>query len=400
MQTKSANPVKMERLLEFLRSKRFSFWVLGAVVLFYSVILISRTVLRGDDFLVFYRVAQRFWDGVRPYDPVTFGNMVFKYPPWILPFFLPFSLLDLGTAKFLWGLIEAYSLFVIVRKVHSGFSGFPAVRPWLQVLLLLVLFGLIGSHGLTGQVTLPILAIALSIDPLRASFFRFLILATVFSVKVTTLFPMIHVLKRKRLVTNIAGIVLIFFVLSLPIYLKSYSHHYGAMRDEWISAMFSGTQDVNSVRIGFTTREVQGLPSFLLRHAGLDEQKPRHVLFATAISFILLGTGWAWLSRKKSAAVKWVGWLALLPAVQPLAWFHVFLFGYPALAVAGELALRARRFAGVFVGALLIGAVSAKTMGEFGNQLELLSVKLWGLLSAVGFFLVLNPSVDERREVV
>jgi len=370
---------------------------LVAVVAWYSIMLIARTVSRGDDFMVFYRVAQRFWDGVRPYDQVTFGNMVFKYPPWILPFFLPFSLVDVVTAKVIWGVIEAASLIFIVRRAHQGFGGLPPVRPAVQVFLLLVLFGLFGSHGLTGQITLPMLAVAIAIDPLRASFSRFTILVAALSAKATSVFPLFHALNRKRLAMSVFGTAAVFFVLSLPIYVKSYDRHYGAMRDEWVSAMFSGTQDVNSVRIGFTTREVQGLPSLLLRKAGFDEQKPSHVLFTTVFSFGFLAGAWAWLSRKRSATVRWVGWIALMPAVQPLAWFHVFLFAYPLLAFAGELAFlenridsRRERVVGLAVCALLIGAVGAKTMGELGNQLELASIKLWGLLGAVGIFLLVS----------
>ena len=83
---------------------RAEFGALVAIVAWLAIVLIARTVERGDDFQVFYRVAQRFWDGVRPYDQITYGNMVFKYPPWILPFFLPFGFLDLATAKMIWGL--------------------------------------------------------------------------------------------------------------------------------------------------------------------------------------------------------------------------------------------------------------------------------------------------------
>lgn len=381
----------------FFRADRVTLGALVAVILWYSIMLIDRTVSRGDDFLVFYRVAQRFWDGVRPYDQVTFGNMVFKYPPWILPFFLPFSALDLTTAKFFWGVIEASSFIFIVRKIHLGFGGLPPVRPAVQTFLLLVLFGLFGSHGLTGQITLPMLAIAISVDPLRASFGRFALLVVTLSAKATSIFPLFHAVRRKRLVVNVLGTLGILVVLSLPIYFKSYGGRYGTMRDEWVSAMFSGTQDVNSVRIGFTTREVQGLPSLLLRKAGFNEQVPAHVFFTTIFSFGALALAWAWISRKRSAAIKWVGWIALMPAVQPLAWFHVFIFAYPLLAFAGEMAFqenrtdsRRERLVALAICTLLIGAVGAKTMGELGNQLELASVKLWGLIGAVGIFLMVS----------
>lgn len=364
-----------------------------ATLAFLCGILIARTLSRGDDFLVFYRVAQRFWDGVRPYDQVTYGNMVFKYPPWILPAFLPFGFFDLWAAKLLWGIVEAASLTMVAIRMHRGIGTLPKVRPWIQVLFLLSLFGLIGSHGMTGQITLTVLAIALWVDPIRGSFPKFFALTLALSSKLTSLFPMIHALvarpKRKGLAVTVLLSGIFFILLSLPIYFKSYNRHYGALRDEWTTAMFSGTEDVNSVRIGFTTREVQGLPSFLLRKGGLDEKNSHHVLFSIALSTLLVGGFWYRLSRRLDARAQWIGWLALLPAVQPLAWFHVFLFTYPLLAFGAETALRAARprlVWGFFGCALLIGAVTVKTLGSFGASLELFSVKLWGSLLAVWLF--------------
>jgi hypothetical protein len=381
-----------------LGRSRIEFFVLIGVVLWFSIMLVARTITRGDDFIVFYRVAQRFWDGVRPYDQVTYGNMVFKYPPWILPFFLPFGFVDLTTAKTLWGLIEVASLVAIIVRLHRGVGNFPGVRPWVQSVFLLTFFGLFGSHGMTGQITLLVLALAVWADPVRSSFRRFFFLSVAMSAKLTSFFPMAYSVRRRNLAGTGLGVAILCVLLSLPIYIKSYDRHFGLMREQWVEAMFSGTQDVNSVRIGFTTREVQGLPSFLLRKGGLDEKQPVHVLFATFFSVVLIGGGWLWLSRRLPKSAQWLGWLALMPAVQPLAWFHVFLFAYPLFVVGAELALRENRqdtrrwlFAGFAVCALMIGAVTSKTMGALGSELELSSVKLWGLLGAVGLFVTLFP---------
>lgn len=374
-------------------SPRIALGLLGAVVAFLGTILVLRTLSRGDDFQVFHGVAQRFWDGVRPYDTVTFGNMVFKYPPWILPFFLPFGFLDLETAKILWGLVEVASLVAIVVRIHGGVrgtaGGLPGVRPWIQSLFLLILFGLFGSHGMTGQITLLVLALAVWGDPVRSSFRRFFFLVVALSAKMTSLFPLIYGWRRKKLAASLAGVVGICVVLSLPIYFKSYDRKYGAMRQEWVQAMFSGTQDVNAVRIGFTTREVQGLPSLILRKGKLDENEPRHVLLAIAFSVILIGGGWFFASRRLPPEAQWFGWLALMPAVQPLAWFHVFLFAYPVLVIGAERAIRRKRmldFWIFFACVVAVGGITAKTLGATGLALEHWSIKLWGTLGAVALF--------------
>ncbi len=383
--------------------------VLQLVLLFLVVatlagVLIGRTLSHGDDFLVFHRVAQRFWDGVRPYDQVTYGNMVFKYPPWILPFFLPFGVLDLFTAKLFWGIIEAASLAFIVYRLHRGYGSgkypLPGIRPWVQTLLLLIYFGLIGSHGLTGQITLSVIALAVAAHPRRDSLSRLFFLVTALSAKITSLFPLLYIIRRKRLARTFAVIGSLFIVLSLPIYFRSYDRHYGQMREEWGAAMFSGTQDIQSVRIGFTTREVQGLPSLLLRKGGLDEKNPREVLLAIIVSCLVIGGAWAWYSRRLSTSAQWIGWLALLPAVQPLAWFHVFLFTYPLVAWSAEIGLRLQKYrhvAGVFLCALLIGAVTVKTLGTFGGELEFWSVKLWGTLGAVVLFRALSSQLSSQK---
>ncbi len=375
------------------QSPRIALGLLGAVVAFLGTILVLRTLSRGDDFQVFHGVAQRFWDGVRPYDTVTFGNMVFKYPPWILPFFLPFGFLDLETAKIFWGLVEVASLVAIVVRIHGGVrgtsGGLPGVRPWIQSLFLLILFGLFGSHGMTGQITLLVLALAVWADPVRSSFRRFFFLVVALSAKMTSLFPLVYAWRRKKLAASVAGVVAICVLLSLPIYFRSYDRKYGAMRQEWVQAMFSGTQDVNSVRIGFTTREVQGLPSLILRKGKLDENEPRHVLLAIAFSVLLIGGGWIFASRRLPPEAQWFGWIALLPTVQPLAWFHVFLFAYPVLAIGAERAIRRRRtldFWLYFACVVAVGGITAKTLGPTGLALEHWSIKLWGTLGAVALF--------------
>ncbi len=371
------------------RWNRASRIALGAVLALLAATLIGRTVSRGDDFLVFYRVAQRFWDGVRPYDQVTYGNMVFKYPPWLLPAFLPFGFLDLLTAKILWGAIEAFSLGAIVFRLHRGFGKIPEIRPEVQAIALLSLFALFGSHGMTGQITLPLLALALWIDPVRDRFPRFFVLVWALSAKMTSLFPLVQARKRKRLLASTAGCFVACGLLSLPIYFKSYDRHYKAMKVEWTRSMFSGTEEVANVRIGFTTREAQGLPSLILRKAGMDETEPAHVLAAIAFSALAIAVAWGALSRRLPPEVQWLGWLALLPAVQPLAWFHVFLFAYPVLAVSAELAIRQKnrkRLGAIAACALFIGAVTAKTLGQLGAELELWSIKLWGTLGAVWIF--------------
>lgn len=367
-----------------LRSEPGS-WVLRLVSLVLCFVLISRTLSRGDDFLVFYRVAQGFWEGKTPYDVSIYGNMVFKYPPWILPFFLPFGFLPVTLAKIAWGVVQALSLLFVIARLDGRYQ----IAPRLQTLFLLVFFGVIGIHGLVGQVTLSMLALALAIDPISASLSRFSWLAWAFSTKVLTLFPLVQGLRRKDLIRAAVFVLAIFSALSLPLLAKSYGFDVRALIGDWLHSMFSGTEAVNSVRIGFTTREAQGLPSLLLRKLSLDEANRTHLLACIFASFAAVTGFWVWRSRKLSLADQWLGWVALTPVVQPLAWFHFYIFAYPLIVVGANRAWIRRDipvFSLYLASAFLIGAITEKTMGEVGLALEMWSVKSWGVLLAVTVF--------------
>jgi hypothetical protein len=367
-------------------------WLLAGVVLFFAVILITRTLSRGDDFLVFYRVTQGFWSGISPYDVSLYGNMVFKYPPWILPFFLPLGLFSVWPAKLMWGLVQAFSLIFIVQAMDQK----ARVTPWIQIIFLGLFFGVIGIHGMVGQISLPLLALAIALDPRLAMSRRMVFLAWAFSSKIVTLFPLMDpVMKRSdrfRLVS--ASIVLCIF-LTLPILTVSYKGEIWTMAHDWLHAMFSGTETLQSVRIGFTSREAQGLPGFLIRVFHLDETERLHVMGSVLLSVLVTFGFWKYFSRTLNSRDRWWGWLALTPVVQPLAWFHFFIFAYPVLVVGSYRAWMKKdylRFSLTIFAGVLVGAITQKTLGELGLALEMLSVKSWGvILGCILFSQVREP---------
>jgi hypothetical protein len=60
-----------------------------------AVALVRDTGAQGQDFEVFWRSARALFTGVSVYDVARDGAMVFKYPPWVVPFFLPFAVFPL-----------------------------------------------------------------------------------------------------------------------------------------------------------------------------------------------------------------------------------------------------------------------------------------------------------------
>ena len=141
---------KKEKTLNWV----YGLWfLLNAILVF---ILIRHTFFQGQDFEVFWRAGLNLRKGLPLYPLTNEDPMVFKYPPWFAPFFIPFSLLSLGSAKIIWGLIQGLSLLGIQSVLYSW-----GVSRGVLLISLLVFWGIWMVHGLDGQVNLPLLYVLL-----------------------------------------------------------------------------------------------------------------------------------------------------------------------------------------------------------------------------------------------
>ncbi len=76
------------------------FYFLISLTLFIgSVSLIRSAHSQGIDFEVFWKAARYLIEGKSLYSVERDGGMVFKYPPWVATFFIPFGFLSLSLAK-------------------------------------------------------------------------------------------------------------------------------------------------------------------------------------------------------------------------------------------------------------------------------------------------------------
>ncbi len=383
-------------MLSRSKNEKWGRLALGVVVLAYGVMMIGRTLTRGTDFLVFEEVARRFWSGVRPYDIETYGNLVFKYPPWILPAFFPFGWLDLKTSKLVWGVIQALSLAFLVKRMRRD----TGAHPWTQVVVLLFYFGVFGLQGMLGQISLPLIALVIACRPLGSRLRTALILTWALTAKIFSVFPLLFLVwKRKDRLKLILGSFAIFYTLSLPIYFVSYERHYKWMKDEWIKACFSGVENKARGLVEFTNREAQGLPSLFFRQFYLDQENRWVVIGVVFGCLVVVAAFWAWLSRRLDFRTQWYGWLALLPVVQPLGWIHFFVFAYPLSILVLTRALQSRdraKVAWTVFAIILIAAVTEKSFGKsFGGFLESWSVKSLGVLLLAYLSTWITP-VEER----
>lgn len=349
-----------------------------------SVLTLHRGIAFSDDFEVFWRSANALLAGEPVYSVETFGNMVFKYPPWILPPFVPFALLPLEAAKWVWGFFNAGLLLFIIQFLRNR----AAISAGVLAPTLLAYGGLLLVHAMVGQITLVLLAIYLAgfevfTKPEKRTVPRWALLVWGASAKIFTVFPLLALASARRDLKPLAVTAVILLALAFPVIVLSYGGDAAVFMEEWIHSVFSGTRTIEGKTIGFMTRELQGIPPFLMRVLDLSEEDRSHILSTTLVSFFGAAFAWKFASRKMPPLERWIGWIALTPLVQPLSWFHFFLLTLPLAAVTLQKAWtisRTRLFPLSVIGVVLITAVTQKTLGSVGFELEMLSVKTWGVL--------------------
>jgi hypothetical protein len=386
-------------------SRKYTLFLLGL-----GIWLGARTFSRGDDFLVFFRTALGFFKGISPYDTAVYGNMVFKYPPWILPFFLPLAALSLPLAKGVFVVFQAISLFLIsgfLKRDHGVSERFLGFGFLFFLPLLLI-------QAMVGQLSLFLLAGGLWLSRPKEESSRFQTVKTammtlLFSVKLLTLFPLLTIffpepssdaINRGEGRSSPDGtrsfrafrVVLFTFLaaslFSLPL-LVFFKGSVSVLLHEWFQSMFSGTHDIQSVRIGFTTREAQGFPSLILRAMGWDEREKTNILLALFISIGAVLGGFFFFLKRLSPGNRTLLLLALTPLIQPLAWFHFYLLVFPLSVILISEFFRERNRRGlvlVFLCTFFLTAVTEKTFGEFGLMLEFGGVKTWATLGLALLF--------------
>ncbi|MGK5087440.1 glycosyltransferase 87 family protein [Bdellovibrionota bacterium FG-2] len=385
-----------------LLTKRILIFFATLVGALASIALIRDTAYNGHDFQVFWNASRALLQGSSPYEVGADSGMVFKYPPWILPFFVPLAFFDLSLAKWLWGIIEVSALgFVglwVFRCLRGVWSSWGAGALVFGVGLLF--WGLWAVHALDGQVALPLLALLLwAIPPGKnervtpgKTAWMLLFLTT----KVFTIFAGLGLLRRLS-AKGLFFFLILCGLLSTPalfVYsqrgsvppayaLVPYSLVPYKLVQGWAQAANSGADRLGLDHI--RGRANQGLPGMILRHFGPAQAGTgSEILLFLALSLVL-GGWWWWRAGKghRSREEAWAGWLALSPVVHPLPWWHLFVWAFPLAVFAIAAALRAKsnsKLALSLLGMVLLCFATEKVLGSLGASLEMVSVKSWGVL--------------------
>lgn len=370
--------------------------VLLVLALIASVRLVRAGWADSMDFQVYWRAAQAWiGQGVSPYlYNAADRGFVFKYPPWILPFFLPFGFLSIEASKIVWALVELfciyYSVFQLVRL---------GVRLRAAILTAALFWWIWLAHLYAGQFTLLLMAAALWATPQKSSPGKLAALGVIFTAKVFSLVTLIGRAKEYLRPKPIAaGIALVLF-LHVIVYAGFLWHGHWVspveLYRQWVQSASSGGEELGALVVrgqmnhGFTAGILRAFHVDV--HATSVDNK---VALLLAGFFSVL---WAWGSQKLEPFERWMGWLGVGLIVHPLAWHHSFVMAYPLCAVSLDRAMSSQNKKLIALSVFGIACIGILIPNVFGmtliTPLEMVSIKSWGVC-----FSALSLVLSNRRQ--
>ncbi len=360
------------------------------------------TVSGGGDFQVYWRVAKRVLEGGPIYHPPTDIPMAFKYPPWILPFFFPLSLMSFETARSVWAMVSVLSMYSafywIVKRLRCS--------PASVAIALVFTWGIWGGQFNHGQINVPVLAGLLWCwDPElpTKSKTRSIGLLLASTTKITSIFSMLYFFKDRKawLRVLVLGIP-VFLLMALPSLINYEPPRIYNLLNTW-------KEVAQSAVTGFGPefargRMNQGLPVLFGRVFGFRSLSDLPEQIGLVIVSIAVFFWWKRASKPLSPQETWAGWVAWICIVGPLSWYHNFVLALPLLAMAldrtwrsGRRELFALTLLGLFcTGPLTFNLARAVSSILYGNQdllneysmyIEHMSIKSIGLLICTAAFL-------------
>ena len=354
-----------------------------------AISLVRSTVGQGTDFLVFWKAGRAILEGGLIYDRSQ-GGMVFKYPPWIAPVFVPVSLFSFEQAKWIWGAICVASLVWVVRILQARFG--ISRGAWFPVILLY--WGLWAVHALDGQIILPLLALGLGgLDsgPLPSA-----ATALGYTAKIFTLFP--FGLMAAKTPSRYFNPRFVFWVLTGMVGLSWVSCRYGFhgdWRGMWIAWKQSAVSGATALDAGLTRGpKNQSLTSFICRHLDVSATDSLTEALISCVFYLGAYLSLSGMIKKWGGAECWLVGLALTPVFHPLPWHHLYVLTFPLSVYGLELWLRNKgRISGaVFFSALFLITLShGRALGGIGDFLEYNVGRAWGALLMVAWFAAQKP---------
>jgi hypothetical protein len=372
---------------------------LDALFIVLAIAALKRTFVDAEnyaeDFHVYWKAANTWLHGGNPYAfTAQDAGFVFKYPPWILPLFLPFGAMEWEWARRAWFVVEVACVQYILRWVIRH-----GVSRSLAATVACLFWWLTHGHFAAGQFTLVLTCVALWSWPAgiregdpqtltQGNGFREGALAFIFSAKVFSLFSLLGIRRRYfRLGPWVWCIGMVTLAHGLLIAVARHAGNSMSIVDYYRSFMLAATS--GGAELGAEIVRGQGNHGFsalILRTLQVDSTSFACDALTSLIVVAVLGILWERYARGLTSAEHWAGWLGIGLVAHPLAWHHSFVLAYPlcALAIAGSHRVKDRKLiAMAWFGTCCIGIIVPQVVGKtIVKPLELGGMKSWGVVLA------------------
>ncbi len=295
--------------------------LLAVLLVFFLVFSVNSFLAQGGDFEVFWNAGLNYITGQPIYDLARDGGTCYKYPPWITPLFLPFSIFPLRVAGVLWRLFQLGCLFYSLQWCKERCRSFASI-----LFIFFNFWGIWMNNVLTGQISILLLALALfgfslaekKIENYGLDFFSIFISL---SAKVFTLVSFFGVPMRIFSFRKILVLILWIGLASVPA-LWGYSWHLDRLLAASSETMLSVGGKIGGGHYG--------LPSLWVSLFSFDPENHRSHLIGFIISLVTVGCFYFWIRQHLSKSVdRFVTALALGLAIHPLAFSYTFAMGFP-----------------------------------------------------------------------
>jgi hypothetical protein len=339
-----------------------------------SISLVRSTKGQGTDFLVFWRTGVSLLQGKNFYE-LSAGGMVFKYPPWIAPWFALVGLFTFETAKWIWGFFCLFCLYGIFWTLEKRYQMKRAA--WAMVAALY--WGIWVIHFLDGQVIIPLLLVSLFLHPSVPYFL---------TTKIFTLFPVATLPRKFFNFKSIALTLLLLVLLTSLSAFACFNGHFLEMFKAWTQAAASGAQYLAPGQ----TRgpKNQSLTALLCRCL---EVPATSTLLESEIAIGFYAVAWTVLRffRRLNETQVWFTALAIVPIFHPLPWQHLYVFVFPLAVYGMNECIKANTprvsRAWYFLGLFLLTLSNGRAIGPIGYFLENSMGRAWGALILVAWML-------------
>ena len=345
--------------------------------------------LNDADFHVYWQAAHGLLTGLNPYAYTAADQgFVFKYPPWILPLFLPLGLLSFESARIAWFGIELVCIGYTIRWcIHQG------VARRLAIFVAFLFWWMLQAHISAGQFTIVLLATALwavdgKSDAKPRGGFREALLTWVLSAKVFSLYTLAGIWRRFLKPgpwvwgAGLFGLAHV-IVLAINAYHGVTKSLFEIYRD-FMAAASSGGAELGAIIV--RGQGNHGLTALVLRSLNVDSLSFASDMLTSMALVIPLGMLWNRYSKWLTEAEAWTGWIGIGLIVHPLAWHHSFVLAYPlcALSIARASRTGSRKLVALaLLGTCMIGILIPQVIGKtLVKPYELAGGKSWGVVLA------------------